>query len=86
MKLSPRGSLYVEIFGWCCAVAFTIDLFIVELGIRSISATVWEQTAKHPTLIAAGTLVTCFVAYLVRENWRAVLLAGMLGGHLFIHW
>jgi hypothetical protein len=69
------------------AIGIIADLVLVlVLRVESISSRVWDATAAHPTLIAAGVLATVLVCWLVHSSWRMVFFAGLLGGHLFIHW
>ena len=76
-----------SLFLVCLAIGILIDLILVlVLHVQSISLTTWIAEYQHPTLIAFGVIVTIFVAWLVRSNWRMVLMAGLLGGHLFIHY
>lgn len=67
------------------ALAIALDLLLVFTGHTSISLGTWIATEAHPTLIAAGILATCEIAYLVRDDWRMVLFQGLMGGHLFVH-
>jgi hypothetical protein len=67
------------------ALAIALDLTLEFTGRESISATVWDATAAHPTLVAAGMLLTVGVGALLRKSWPAVLVWGILCGHLFVH-
>ena len=72
---------------WCIlnSIAVIFDLWLVETGRTSISETVWEQTAAHPTLIAAGMMAGLGIARLVRRYWWMVVYTGVMTGHLWVH-
>jgi hypothetical protein len=75
------------VFEFIMGSAIVTDLIMVlVLKVTSISMATWIATQAHPTLIAAGVLATVGVCYLVRESWGLVMFAGLMGGHLFIHW
>ena len=72
------------VFAACVAVAVVADLVMVlGLGVDSITQRTWAACAAHPVIAVAGGLATVAVCWLVRGDWRAVMFAGMLGGHLF---
>lgn len=73
-------------FAGLFAVAVVADLWLVFTGRESISARTWDATRDHPTLIAAGVLSGPAVGWLLRKSWPAVLMWGILVGHLFCHW
>lgn len=75
----PFGVLFLFIF---CGLA-VYDLYLKYKKNTSISEDTWLACSTHPTLIMAGTLATIGVGWLVRDLWGLVLLAGLLGGHLF---
>jgi hypothetical protein len=71
----------------CVCLGIIVDLVLVlVLGDESISYRTWIAQQEHPTLITAGAFATIGVCYLVRTEWRLVLVAAFLGGHLFAHW
>jgi hypothetical protein len=78
--------LLCGIFIGCCAAGIAVDLFLVlVLHVKSISLSTWIAENAHPTLIGAGVLAGVGICYLVRSEWRLVMFAGILTGHLFLH-
>jgi hypothetical protein len=81
-----QRNVYGEAFVIIMAIAIIVDLLLVGLGLSSISWRTWMATQHHPTLIAAGTLATVGICYLIRYSWKYVMFMGIMGGHLFVHW
>jgi len=81
-----RDNTWEVVFGIAFLIAIIVDLALVLSGHTSISATIWNLTQEHPTLIAFGILLTIGACWLLRGSWPAVMMAGILGGHLFVHW
>lgn len=67
------------------AVAFDLYLVLVRKT-KSISLRTWIATKAHPTLIAAGILLSVVIAFLVQDYPALVYFTGLLAGHLFVHW
>lgn len=67
-------------------VLITLDLIMVLYWkIQSISSMTWDACEDHPTLIAAGILMTVGICYIVRHWWWMCMFSGIMGGHLFVH-
>lgn len=78
---------FAVVFLALVGVGVGFDLYLVLIRkTKSISLATWIATKAHPTLIAAGILATVGVCFLVQDYWGLVAFAGILGGHLFIHW
>ena len=69
------------------AAAIALDLFIVlVMGWDSISYTTWLAQQSHPTITGAGVLAGIGICSIVRTDWRLVMFAGIMTGHLFFHY
>jgi hypothetical protein len=62
------------------------DLYLALTGRPTISERVWNEAMAFPTIIAFGALLSIGIGWLLRKSWPAVLIWGMLAGHLFMHW
>jgi len=79
-----RAAWWAWVVGMGGSIALDVYL-VLGLGVESISNRVWDATAAHPTLIAAGSFAAVGVAMLVR-HWRwMVFFTGVMAGHLFVH-
>lgn len=74
------------LFAVLFATAVPVDLWLVYTGRESISARCWDATQAHTTVIWAFAIAGGFAGWLLRKSWPAVLLWGILIGHLGAHW
>lgn len=77
------GVAFMVIMGAACVLDFWM---VVVRKVPSISWRTWMEMRKHPTLIAAGIIATLGVCFLLQGEWGLVAFAGIMGGHLFVHY